>query len=177
MIRGNGWAWMVAALLVGACGDDDGPTRSDEPDLTRADVAGQYEMTELSFDPQGSLPGVDLLARLDADDPPRLFVASNEDSLALTFVDPEGGLPRDVPGGYELGDEDVSIDFENAVEPAQILLPPDLVLAFDSAAGTLSFGGAVHADTTRLFVLVPEWSGEPVTNPLPGTLSVTFSRD
>jgi hypothetical protein len=44
-------------------------------------------------------------------------------------------------------------------------------------AGTLSFEGQIQADTVRLFILVPEFSGEPVTNPLPGELIVTFTRE
>ena len=176
MNRGIGWTIAASALLLGACGDDD-PSRPDEPDLTRADVAGQYEMTELAFDPQGSLTEVDLLERLDAANLPDFIVASNEDSLQLVFRDPDGGLVRTVPGSYELADRWIDVELANAVEPAKLLLPREIRLTFDSIAGTLSFEGTIQADTTRLFVLVPEWSGEPVTNPLPGLLTVTFTRD
>lgn len=175
-MRSKVWALVAGALFVGACGDDDssGP---DEPDLTRADVAGQYEMTQLAFDPQGSLPEVDLLERLDPVNLPDLILASNEDSLQLVFRDPDGGLVRTVPGGYDLGDTSVDVELVNAAEPAKLLLPSSVRYQFDADAETLSFTGAIQADTTRLFVLVPEWSGEPVTNPLPGTLKVTFTRD
>ena len=176
MIRGMVLALVAASSLLGACGDDD-PSRPNEPDLTRADVAGQYEMTALSFDPQGSLPEIDLLERLDPVNLPDLILASNEDSLQLVFRDPDGGLVRTVPGGYDLGDTTIDVDLVNAIEPAKLLLPREVRYVFDGEAETLSFSGAIQADTARLFVLVPEWSGEPVTNPLPGTLSVTFTRD
>ena len=165
----------VAALL-GACGDDD-PSRPDEPDLTRADVAGQYAMTLLTFDPQGSLPLVDLLARLDSANLPELIIASNEDSLQLVFRDPVGGLVRTVPGGYDLGDTGIAVDLANSTEAAKLLLRSDMNYFFDESDETLAFTGSVSADTARLFALVPEWSGEPVTSPLPGTLSVVFTRD
>ncbi len=175
MIRGLTAA--AAVLMLAACGDDDDPSRPDEPDLTRAEVAGQYEMTQLSFDPQGSLPEEDLLERLDPVNLPDLILASNEDSLQLVFRDPEGGLVRTVPGSYDRGDTTVGVELANAIEPAKLLLPRNVVYEFDGTEETLSFSGVIQADTTRLFVLVPEWSGEPVTNPLPGTLRVTFTRD
>lgn len=164
----------MAALALGACGDDD-PIRND-PDLTRADVAGQYEMTALTFDPQGSLPQMDLLARLDSANLPDLIVASNEDSLQLVFRDPDGGLVRIVPGAYALNDDGLVATLANSSDPARLLLPRVLGYAFTEADGTLSFTGQVSADTSRLFVIVPEWSGEPVTSPLPGTLHVEWTR-
>src|SRR5687767_5339260 len=99
-MRGKVWTLVASAMLVGACGDDD-PSRPDEPDLTRADVAGQYEMTQLSFDPQGSLGNVDILARIDPQDLPELVVSPAKDSLQLVFVDPEDGLVRPVDGSYD----------------------------------------------------------------------------
>lgn len=177
MMRGKVWALVAGALVMGACGDDD-PSRPDEPDLTRADVAGQYEMTQLSFDPQGSLPEVDLLARLDNSDLPDLRLYSTEDSVQLVFIDPEDDVAlRIVPGTYDLGDEDVTIQLESSLDASRLLLPPQLRYGFDPENETLAFTGTIQADTTRLFALVPEWSGEPVTNPLPGTLSVRFARE
>lgn len=176
MMRGKVWALVAGACIVGACGDDD-PNRPDDPDLTRADVAGQYEMTELSFDPQGSLPEMDLLARLDNSDLPDLRLYSTQDSVQLVFIDPEDDVAlRIVPGTYELGDEDVTIELQSSLDASRLLLPAALRYGFDASSETLSFTGTIQADTTRLFALVPEWSGEPVTNPLPGILSVRFAR-
>ena len=176
MMSGKVWALVAGAMMLGACGDDD-PSRPDDPDLTRADVAGQYEMTQLTFDPQGSLPVVNLLERLDSANLPELVIASNEDSLQLLFRDPVGGLARIVPGGYDLNDTSIDVALANSTDPAKLLIPRDIELFFDEDDETLMFVGAVPADTTRLFDLVPEWSGEPVTNPLPGILSVTFQRN
>lgn len=176
MMRGKISAVLASAVVLGACGDDD-PVRVDEPDLTRAEVAGQYLMTALAFDPQGSLSNVELLDSLDLANLPELVVASNEDSLQLVFRDPVGGLVRTVPGSYDLGDTGISVELSNSTEPAKLLLPRTIAYEFDATAETLSFSGDIDADTTRLFVLAPEWSGEPVTNPLPGVLTVIFTRE
>ncbi|HUF13215.1 MAG TPA: hypothetical protein VMN78_08955 [Longimicrobiales bacterium] len=173
----RGWAPVLAmAGVLAGCGDDDG-TDPDLPDLTRADVAGVYDMTRLTFDPQGSLPLVDLLDRLDPTDLPDLRISSTEDSLQLTFTDPDGGLLRIVDGSYQLRDDGILVSLEDSPDPAKLLLPRHIEYAFDENEETLAFTGAVSADTARLFVLVPEWSGEPVTSPLPGTLGVTFRRN
>ena len=58
-----------------------------------------------------------------------------------------------------------------------LLLPRTLAYLFDDASETLYFVGSISADTTKLFALVPEWSEEPVTNPLPGVLEVEFTRN
>ena len=170
------WPAVVGlAIAFAACGDDD-PSGPDNPDLTRADVAGVYNMTELSFDPNGSLPLVNLLTRGSAAQVPELIVAADRDSLQLVFR-LEGSLLRVVRGSYDLDDDGISVELVNAAEPAEILIPRNLDYLFDDEAETLRFSGAITADTTRLFTLVPEWSGEPVINPLPGTLSVTFTRE
>ena len=167
---------MVAlAVTLAACGDDD-PVDHDDPDLTRADVEGQYVITELSFDPQGSGLGLeDLLARVDFAETPDLILSASDDSAQLIFrID--GELLRVIEGEYDLGDTGVTVELDNALEPGEILLPRVTAYFFDEEAGTLSFNGTIQADTARLFELVPEWSGEPVANPLPGTLRVTFER-
>ena len=175
MMRGKVWALVAAVAFIGACGDDD-PSDPDEPDLTREDVAGEYEMVTMSFDPNGSLPAVSLLDSIDFAEIPRLIVAENEDSLQLIFrID--GSLLRIVQGGYELGDEGLTAELANAVVPGEILLPRTLEYEFSETQGVLHFSGTMEADTARLFDLVPAWSGEPVTDPLPGTLTVTFERD
>ena len=170
------WPAVVLAMAVGACGDDDGGSGPNVPDLTRADVAGIYEMTVLSFDPQGMLPEADLLARLDDANLPELVIASDKDSLQLIFREP-GGLFRTVAGSYQLGDDGITVTLSNSTEPAELLLPRTLSYLFDEASETLYFVGSIAADTTKLFALVPEWSEEPVTNPLPGVLEVEFTQN
>lgn len=170
----------VLALVMGvglaACGDDDG-TGPRQPDLTRAEVAGQYEMTALSFDPPGSLGPADILERLEQQDvPTRLVVSATKDSLQLIFEDPVDGLIRPVPGGYRLGDTGISATFSSAAEPAKLLLPRTLSLTYSEEPGTLSFTGSVTAQTERLFELVPEWSEEPWTSTVNGQLQVVFTR-
>lgn len=171
------WPVLMMALTAVACGDDDG-SGPNVPDLTRADVAGIYEMSRLTFDPNGSaFAQVDVLDRLDANDLPELRVSPTKDSLQLVFTDPQDILQRDVPGSYTLGDDRITIHLSNSAEPAKLLLPQNFALRFDETTETLLFDGAVEADTSHLFFLVPEWSGNPVDDPLPGTLGVTFQRN
>jgi hypothetical protein len=174
-MRGKVWAFVAMAAVLGACGDDD-PSGPDEPDLTREDVAGEYTLVTLSFDPSGSLPAANLLDRIDFAEVPSLIVAANEDSLQLVFR-VNGELLRIVPGGYDLRDDGITAELQNALVPAEILMPRTLLYDYNELQGTLRFSGAMSADTTRLFELVPEWSGEPVTDPLPGVLTVVFDRD
>ena len=176
MMRGKVWALVAMTVVLGACGDDDDPSGPDDPDLTRADVAGEYELVTLSFDPVGSLPAANLLQRIDFAEVPSLIVAANEDSLQLVFRI-NGELLRIVPGGYDLDDEGLTAELSTAVTPAEILMPRTIDYTFDEDDETLHFQGSMAADTARLFELVPEWSGEPVTDPLPGILTVTFDRD
>jgi|GEM_PF-514749 len=174
--RMAGTAALAALVLFGSACDDDDPARVDVPDLTRADVAGVYDMTILTFDPQGlGLPEADMLARLDPGTVPQLVVAANEDSLQLVFRRP-GELVRTVAGSYRLGDTSIEVRFANSTEPGLILLPQTFDLNFDETEGELWYAAPVPVDTTRLFELVDEWSGEPVTNPLPGQLEVVFDR-
>ena len=174
-MREKVWALAAMASLLVACGGDD-PSDPDDPDLSRSDVAGEYLLTELSFDPQGSaLPLVDLLARIDFAETPELVLRATDDSTQLSFQI-AGDLERDIEGEYDLGDTSVTIELDNALEPGEILLPRIASYAFDEDDETLTFNGSFQADTVRLFELVTEWSGEPVNNPLPGTLRVTFER-
>lgn len=168
-------ALVALASLAAACGGDDG-TGPRAPLLTRADVAGQYELVALSFDPQGTLPQKDLLARLDSVNVPQLVVSSAKDSLQLVFRDPNGGLFITEPGSYRLGDTGITVTFKSSTEPAKLLLPRTFTLGYSEEEADLAFAGTIQADTARLFELVPEFSGEPVTNPLPGSLQVVFHR-
>ena len=175
MMKSKVWALVAAAALLGACGDDD-PSEPDDPDLTRADVEGQYVISELSFDPQGSGLGLaDLLDRIDFAVSPEMILSATDDSVQLIFRI-EGDLLRVIEGEYDLGDTDVTVELDNALEPGEILIPRVTTYFFNEETETLTFNGTFQADTTRLFELVPEWSGEPVANPLPGALRITFER-
>jgi hypothetical protein len=103
---------LLAALVVlTACGD------SVSPNIPREDVAGGYSLAELAFDPQGSLPSVDIVARLEAlDKPPVSLVLTTDGDLQLLFEDPSADLLRLVQGSFRTTPAGVFFDFDIRTE-------------------------------------------------------------
>lgn len=157
------------ALALPACGDDDpsGPGGSLEA------VAGIYDPTELTFDPQGSPEAGDILARIQATQPQ--LVISHTGGFQFAFLDPVTGFIR-TPGGIaEPTADGVRLVFTNQTDADLLLLPRTLVLAHDPVEGTLTFSGAVTVPRTRLLDLFPEqYAEEAFQDPTPGTLIATF---
>lgn len=159
----------AVAMIAGACGDD-GPT---EPSLERSEVAGTYALTVLSFDPQGSLPAVDLHARLGDAVPPRITLTT-DGQVQFLVQDPVSDLALTVNGTYTTTSTGVRITFSGLY--ADLLL--SRTMHFSWAAGTLTFSGAAAdgVSRARLLVLFPELEGEQLLDPVPGQLTVTATR-
>ncbi len=159
----------MTALTV-ACDDDD-PT---EPRLDRAEVAGTYVMTELSFDPRGSLPAVDVLDRVEAQSPELRLTSGG--LAQLNFTDPSSGLLRSADGTFATTISAVEITFQNGQPYATFLLSQQVLLDFNANEQTLIFDdeptGGVQRD--RLRDLVPEFEDEQLEDPVPGELRVVF---
>jgi hypothetical protein len=157
---------LVAALLAGCGGDAAGPSRTD--------LAGTYFVTTLSFDPQGVLPEVDILARL-ADEAPRLILAPGG-AAQLVFEDPATGLINIANGTYSTPQGGVRIDFGTAPAYRNVLLSRRMTFTED-AGGTLRFQGTAPDGVSRqrLVQLVPELAGEQLLDPVPGQLTVIFT--
>lgn len=158
-----------AVLLAGCGGDPSGPSR---PEL-----AGSYRLTVLTFDPQGMLPQVDLLARLGGADVPRLVLAPTGEAQ-LIFEDPATGLIRTANGVYSTPQVGARIDFGTGTEYRAVFLSRRMTFAYADAAGTLAFDEAAPdgVDRARLVALVEEWAGEQLLDPVPGQLTVVFTR-
>lgn len=159
---------LAALLLVSGCGSDaSGPSR---PEL-----AGTYVLTRLAFDPQGSLPEVDVLARLGGD-VPRLVLAPTGPAQ-LVFEDPATGLITVVNGSYSTPQDGARIDFGGDPTYRSVLLSRRMTFTRD-AAGALTFDEQAPdgVDRQRLLQLVPEFAGEQLLDPVPGRLAVVFSR-
>ena len=169
MIRRSTAALLAATLLFAACDDDD-PT---EPN--GIEVAGSYDLTALTFDPQGTLAEVDLLARI-GDSAPRLVLGGNG-VAQLVFVDPQTGLFTTVTGTYTTPAGNVRVDFGTDVAAESILLPEEMTFTYDEVAGTLTIDSAATAgvDRAQLLILVPEWQQEQLLDPVPGVLFVEFT--
>jgi hypothetical protein len=158
-------AAVVAVTLVACGGDPSSPSRPE--------VAGTYLMTQLRFDPQGVLPAVDVLARLGGS-APRLVLAPGGEAQ-LIFEDPATGLVTTTTGRYTTPQSGVRIDFGEGTGYRAVLFSRrmDFVgqtsITFDAAAPD-------GVSRQRLLQLVPEWSGEQLLDPVPGRLTVTFTR-
>lgn len=159
--------WILPILLLFACGDASGPS-SDE-------YVGTYLVTTLTFDPQGVLPAVDILARLEGD-APRLVLAPGGQAQ-LVFEDPATGLITTANGTYSTPDTGVRADFGSDTAFRTVLLSRrmtftavgDTELTFDAAAPD-------GVDRQRLLQLVPEFAGEQLLDPVPGQLTIVFTR-
>lgn len=157
----------LAALMFAGCGDASGPSRTD--------VAGTYLLTTLTFDPQGVLPAVDILARLDGDMPRLVLAPAGE--AQLVFEDPATGLITTTNGTYSTPEGGVRIDFGSNTAFRSVLLSRRMTFD-ESAAGTLLFDASAPdgVDRARLIELVPEFTDEQLLDPVPGQLTIAFTR-
>ncbi len=160
---------LLAAALLGACEGND-------PIVPDLDVRGTYTLMELSFDPQGSLPNVDLLVRL-ATSIPRLVMANNG-RAQLVFEDPATGLVTTAAATYAITRSgEVTVDFgESSSLQRATFLSKRMTFDYDEAGRSLTFAGTSPdgVDRQRLLAVVPEWSDEQLFNPVPGTLRAVY---
>ena len=162
----------LAAVVSTGCGDS-GPV---EPNIPVEDIAGAYRLTALTFDPQGSLPSADVLARLRGLGKPDPTLTLLEDgSLQLLFEDPANVLLRLVDGSFLTTPGGVDADFGTNAAYRSLLLSRRMLFSVDGA-GSLVFDGSPPDGLPQsdLIRLVTEWAGEPLTNPVPGSLRVVF---
>lgn len=159
---------LVAAVMAGCGGDPAGPSRGE--------VAGTYALSALVFDPQGVLPAVDVMERL-AGQPPRLVLAPGGEAQ-LVFEDPATGLITTSNGNYSTPAAAVRIDFGPGTAYRTILLSRRMTFT-DDGEGTLTFDAAAPdgVDRQRLIQLVPEFQDEQLLDPVPGQLTVVFTRN
>ncbi|MGH7476320.1 MAG: hypothetical protein ACRELD_08525 [Longimicrobiales bacterium] len=163
---------LVALLVTTACDSD--PT---DPGIPRADLQGVYDFTILSFDPQGSLPEVDIRARLGAEFEPTLNLISTG-SAQLVYQDAQTGAVETVPGTFTTGSTTVTITFTEGTPFHRVLLSRSMTFQWNATARTLTFADTAPdgVDLTRLRELVPEWEDEPLSDPVPGELTIVFTH-
>ena len=166
MMRRSGF--ILPILLLSACGDSSGPS-------TDSQFMGTYVVTTLTFDPQGILPAVDILARLEGD-VPRLVLARDGQSQ-LVFEDPATGLITTANGTYSTTSSSVRLDFGTDTAFRTVLLSRRMTFSGDGGA-TLTFDAAAPdgVDRARLLQLAPEFADEQLLDPVPGQLTVVFTR-
>ncbi|HEX6939272.1 MAG TPA: hypothetical protein VF158_07655 [Longimicrobiales bacterium] len=167
--------WMVlvgAAAVAGGCSDEGSPL---EPTLEPDVVAGVYDITRMTFDPDGSIPEVDIAQRLDPTVRPQLVVALDL-TFQLAYIDPATKKIITVDGEYETLVDGIRLKFPSRDASQQILLPPELDLVYAAEAATLAFQGGVDADLARLVALAPEYAEEQFPDPVRGELDIEFTR-
>lgn len=162
-------------VLITACGDSD-PV---DPNIPRAELAGSYQLTQLQFNPQGSLPAVDLKQRIDSLGKPMPSLTLHTDgTLQLFFQEPGSTHLRLVNGTFRTTTTGAVLDLgDNAAFYRTIMLSRHMTFT-RHADNSLGFAAEAPNGVQKesLFVLVPEWSGEPLVDPVPGQLNVTFAR-
>ena len=168
------WKIMAVAALVmmPACDGDRDPFQVEQIELR-----GQYELTQLSFDPQGVLPLVELKDRVGTN-LPRLVLAQN--LRAQLIVTDTLGLTSLANGTYASTHADsVQLDFgTNPSIYGRILMSQSMRFFRSEGSASLTFSGAhpEGLERARLLELVPEFEGEQLLDPVPGILTITFTR-
>lgn len=162
---------VLAAMTVVACGND-GPSG---PSVDISLVTGQYAMTTLSFDPQGSLPDTNVLGAIGT--APTLTLTADRNAQ-IAFRDPATNLIVTVNGSFRTTPAGIRIEFDAGSAYRQMLLSRRMDFDFVPATGTLSFVGDAPdgVQRARLLVLVPAFENEQLLDPVPGTLRVVFTR-
>jgi hypothetical protein len=159
---------LLAAVLLGCEGDD--------PSAPEIDVRGNYTLTELTFDPQGSLPQIDLRTRISGSLPRLVLVTAGR--AQLVFEEPTTGLVTTANANYAITSAGgVRVDFEEAGSLYRgTFLSRNMTFAYDSIQRSLTFSGTSPdgVDRARLIALAPELQGEQLFDPVPGTLRVVY---
>lgn len=175
-----------AVALLGA-GCDDDPTGP--PRLTGAEVAGNYAVCTLVFDPGGVLASVDIRARAfepgaagTALRPPQLAI-DNTGEVRLTFVPRGRNIERFITGNITaFGIDAVALQFDPASEvaPQSLLLPQQLQLDFLRTPPTLrvvqSAPYNVSRDAYADLAGLDAQARAQLADPLSGTLTASFQE-
>jgi hypothetical protein len=162
--------FLLAAVLLNGCDDSD-------PTAPNLDIRGNYALTELTFDPQGSLPAIDLRTRITETTIPRLVLANNG-RAQLIAEDPSTGLVTTADASYAVIDSThvrVTFDAGSTMHEGSFL-SRRMTFTYDPATRHLTFTGASPdgIDRPSLIEAVPEWQQEQLLDPVPGTLHIVF---
>ncbi len=167
----------AVVLLMGgvaACGDD-GPTGPQA--ITLDEVQGLYELERLSFDPQGAVDSVNVLAAMEAEGTTPTLNIDRQGGFQIFFRDPATGSTVQLAGTVTTTAEVVVLEFPTAQQASQFVLPQILELTWMSGEERLTFTGNAQISRVRLIELFPALGDEQLFDPTPGELRVTFGPD
>jgi hypothetical protein len=93
------------------------------------------------------------------------------------FEDPVTGLITTANGAYSTPDDGVRVDFGTDTAFRSVLLSRRMAFNANSE-GTLTFDATAPdgVDRDRLIELVPEFANEQLLDPVPGQLTIVFTR-
>lgn len=161
---------LLGFLGLSACGSD-GPSVTG-PDLN--DLVGTYALTQLTFDPQGALPEVDLLAVLGTS--PDLIVASDKQAQ-IVYQDTISGLFTTISATAKTTKTSLRLTFSGNSSYADLILSRTMDFTVVEGISRLVFDGEAPdgARRQKLTRLVQDWQDEQLFDPVPGRLKVTFT--
>ena len=107
---------VLLALAIVGCGDDS-PT--EPPGLELSLVVGTYDLTRLSFDPQGSLPLTDVLPTLGQNNVQLILTQSR--TAQVIFQDPITNLFTTLSGTFRTTEAGIRLDFASNATYGQLL--------------------------------------------------------
>lgn len=178
------FAIIPALALLAACDGGGGGTGPDP--LTPQQVAGVYALCTLSFHPSnGALPAADLLTSVVDTTPPAgrpqptIALATNR-TYDLAYTNQASAFLEQIRGSITYGENRITLslptDDRNA---ASLLMPRNLLLNYDAAAGRLSgdASGYPYPVARADYATAAGISQEGLQSTINGTLSVSFAQN
>lgn len=159
----------LAVLPLGGCSSS-----TDEGGVDISTVVGTYVLTTLRFDPQGSLPDVDILPTLSEAN--TQLILTSDRAAQVVYRDPATQLVVTIGGSFRTTANGVRLEFAANSQYRQLLLSRRM--DFTLGGASLFFDGEAPdgVSRARLQALVPAFQGEQLLDPTPGRLRVTFTR-
>jgi hypothetical protein len=162
---------LFAAVTISGCGDDS-PT--EPPGLDLSAVVGTYNLTRLSFDPQGSLPITDVLPTLGQNNVQLILTQSR--TAQVIFQDPITSLFTTLPGTFRTTESGIRLDFASNAGYQQLLFSRRMEFTLSGTSLLFDAAAPDGVSRARLIQLVPALENEQLLEPTPGNLRVTFAR-
>jgi hypothetical protein len=166
-----GFFSVVLALFVVGCGDGS-PT--EPPGLELSLVVGTYDLTRLSFDPQGSLPLTDVLPTLGQDNVQLILTQSR--TAQVIFQDPITSLFTTLSGTFRTIENGIRLEFASNATYRQLLFSRRMDFTLSGTSLLFDDAAPDGVSRARLLQLVTAFENEQLLDPTPGDLRVTFAR-
>ena len=141
--------------------------------LNLEDLVGTHSLTQLTFDPQGSLPEADILLALGTS--PGLIVTANKQAQ-IVYQDQISGLFTTILATTKTTKTGLRLTFAGSSAYGDLTLSRTMEWTYSESSHTLTFDGEAPDGVRRqkLLRLIPAWQTEQLLDPVPGRLRLTF---